>query len=64
MRFLKKPIVATSGNLSEEPIWIDEYEALERLKGIADYFLVLNRPILRHSDDSIDKNNSQSRARY
>lgn len=53
MRFLKKPIVATSGNLSEEPICIDEYEALERLKGIADYFLVHNRPILRHSDDSI-----------
>ncbi len=53
MKFLGKPIVATSGNLSEEPICIDEYEALRRLKGIADYFLVHNRPILRHCDDSI-----------
>ncbi len=53
MKFLKKPIIATSGNLSEEPICIDEFEALERLKGIADYFLVHNRQILRHCDDSI-----------
>ncbi|MFN4112055.1 MAG: carbamoyltransferase HypF, partial [Ignavibacteria bacterium] len=53
MRKLNKPIIATSGNLSEEPICIDEYEALKRLKGIADYFLVHNRPILRHCDDSI-----------
>lgn len=53
MKLLNKPIVATSGNLSEEPICIDEYEALERLKGIADYFLVHNRPIVRHCDDSI-----------
>ncbi len=50
---LKIPIIATSGNRSDEPICIDEYEALERLKGIADYFLVHNRPILRHVDDSI-----------
>lgn len=53
MKDLNKPIVATSGNLSEEPICIDEYEALKRLNGIADYFLVHNRPILRHCDDSI-----------
>lgn len=53
MKFLQKPIIATSGNLSEEPICIDEYEALRRLKGIADYFLVHNRPIIRHCDDSI-----------
>lgn len=53
MNILKKPVVATSGNLSEEPICIDEYDALKRLKGIADFFLVHNRPILRHCDDSI-----------
>lgn len=53
MHILKKPIVATSGNLSEEPICIDEEEALRRLNGIADYFLVHNRPIIRHCDDSI-----------
>lgn len=47
------PVVATSGNLSEEPICIDEREALERLDGIADVFLVHNRPIVRHVDDSI-----------
>jgi hydrogenase maturation protein HypF len=47
------PVVATSGNLSDEPICIDEREALERLGGIADLFLVHNRPIVRHVDDSI-----------
>jgi hydrogenase maturation protein HypF len=47
------PVVATSGNLSDEPICTDEHEALERLRGIADVFLVHNRPIVRHMDDSI-----------
>ena len=47
------PVVATSGNLSDEPICTDESEALERLGGIADVFLVHNRPIVRHVDDSI-----------
>jgi hydrogenase maturation protein HypF len=47
------PLVATSGNRSDEPICTDEHEALERLGGIADIFLVHNRPIKRHVDDSI-----------
>jgi hydrogenase maturation protein HypF len=47
------PVVATSGNLSDEPICTDEHEAFERLRGIADVFLVHNRPIVRHVDDSI-----------
>ena len=47
------PVVATSGNLSDEPICIDEHEALHRLHGIADVFLVHDRPIVRHMDDSI-----------
>ena len=47
------PVVATSGNLSDEPICTDEHEALERLRGIADVFLVHDRPIVRHVDDSI-----------
>jgi hydrogenase maturation protein HypF len=47
------PLIATSGNLSDEPLCIDEHEALRRLRGIADAFLVHNRPILRHVDDSI-----------
>ncbi len=53
MKELNKPIIATSGNLSEEPICIDNFEALQRLKSLADYFLVHNRPIVRHVDDSI-----------
>ena len=47
------PVVATSGNLSDEPLCTDELEAAWRLRGIADYFLVHNRPIVRHVDDSI-----------
>jgi hydrogenase maturation protein HypF len=47
------PVVATSGNLSDEPICIDPQEALSRLGGIADLFLVHNRPIVRHVDDSV-----------
>ena len=47
------PVVATSGNLCDEPICIDENEALARLRGIADVFLVHDRPIIRPIDDSI-----------
>ena len=47
------PVVATSGNLSDEPICTDGVEAFERLRGLADCFLVHNRPIVRHEDDSI-----------
>ena len=47
------PVVATSGNLTDEPICFDEREAVVRLNGIADLFLVHNRPIVRHVDDSI-----------
>ncbi len=53
MKVLNTPIIATSANISEEPMCIDEHEALDRLKNIADYFLVHNRPILRHIDDSV-----------
>ncbi len=47
------PIVATSGNLSEDPICIDNQEARERLGGIADAFLDHDRPIARPIDDSV-----------
>ncbi len=53
MRQLGFPVIATSGNLSDETICIDEHEALDRLHGIAELFLVHNRPIVRHVDDSI-----------
>jgi hydrogenase maturation protein HypF len=53
MQELAFPLVATSGNLSDEPICIEEQEALRRLGDIADVFLVHNRPILRHVDDSV-----------
>ena len=53
MRELGFPVAATSGNLSDEPICIDEREALERLGAVADLFLIHNRRILRGVDDSI-----------
>jgi hydrogenase maturation protein HypF len=46
-------VVATSGNRSDEPICTDEGEVLVRLGGIAEGFLVHNRPIAQHVDDSI-----------
>jgi len=48
-------LVMTSGNLSEEPIAIDNDDAFERLADIADYFLIHNRDIYLRSDDSIVK---------
>jgi hydrogenase maturation protein HypF len=48
-----RPLVATSGNPSGEPLCIEPAEALERLGGIADAFLVHNRPIARPLDDSL-----------
>ncbi len=46
-------LVMTSGNLSEEPIAIDNLEAVERLGRLADYLLVHNRDILCRCDDTV-----------
>ncbi len=53
MADLDGPLVATSGNLSDEPIDTDERDALARLHRVADLFLVHDRPIAQHVDDSI-----------
>jgi hydrogenase maturation protein HypF len=52
-RRLGFPLVATSGNASEEPIAYKDADARRRLTGIADVFLTHDRPIARHADDSI-----------
>jgi hydrogenase maturation protein HypF len=46
-------LIMTSANQVDEPICISNREAQDRLKGIADYFLVHNRDILVRCDDSI-----------
>jgi len=53
LREIGRPVVATSGNLTDEPIATDELDAVERLGALADLFLVHDRPIARHADDSV-----------
>ncbi len=53
MRACPFPLVATSGNLSDEPIAIDNDEARRRLGANADAFLMHDRPVARPCDDSV-----------
>jgi len=50
---LDRPIVLTSGNVSDEPICYEDEEAVRRLNKIADYFLFHNRRIYLRTDDSV-----------
>ena len=50
---LRRPIVLTSGNLSDEPFAFDDDEARERLAGVADVFLGHDRRIHRRCEDSV-----------
>lgn len=47
------PLVVTSGNFTDEPMVTEEGEAVGRLRGVADGFLVHDRPIARAVDDSV-----------
>lgn len=53
LRDLESPIVATSGNISDEPIQYQDNEALEKLASLCDGFILHNRPIRHHADDSV-----------
>ncbi|MDP9378240.1 MAG: carbamoyltransferase HypF [Actinomycetota bacterium] len=48
-----EPMVLTSGNVSDEPIAYRDEDALQRLSGIADFFLIHDRPIQTRTDDSV-----------
>ena len=48
-----RPLVMTSGNRTDEPIAIGNGEALTRLRGIADLFLLHDREVVQRLDDSV-----------
>lgn len=50
---LPEAIVMTSGNISGEAICIDNQEAIRKLHGVADFFLLHDRDILTRIDDSV-----------
>ena len=50
---LKRPLIMTSGNVSDEPQCIDNADARQRLRSIAGHFLLHDRDILNRVDDSV-----------
>lgn len=50
---VRRPLVMTSGNVSDEPIAYTDEDALARLGGIADFLLLHNREIVTRCDDSV-----------
>jgi hydrogenase maturation protein HypF len=53
LRRMNRPIVLTSGNISDEPQCINNEDAKQKLGKIADYFLLHNRDIVNRVDDSV-----------
>ncbi len=52
---LDRPLVMTSGNVSDEPVCYEDEEVIKRLSRIADYFLLHNRRIHLRADDSVTR---------
>jgi len=52
---LARPLVFTSGNVSDEPICYENGDAITRLNGLADYFLLHDRRIHIRADDSVTR---------
>lgn len=55
LQHLDRPLVMTSGNVSDEPICFGDEQAIRRLGPIADYFLLHNRRIHMRTDDSVTR---------
>jgi len=53
LKKVQKPLIATSGNISQSPIIFQNQKALEELNKIADFILLNNREILIPQDDSV-----------